>query len=218
MQLTRPQAVTAGVTVLAVALLATLVGYQAVKTSEPAEGAEASSLLVRADSHRLETAEGGKATLVEFLDFECESCRAAYPFVEGLRERYADKLTVVMRYFPLDAHKNSRNAAHAVESAARQGKLQDMYSRMYETQTQWGEKQDSQAALFRTFAEDLGLDMTRYDRDVVSTSVAERVERDVADGMAVGVTGTPTFFLNGTKLQPDTTQEFYDAIDAALAE
>jgi protein-disulfide isomerase len=92
-----------------------------------------------------------------------------------------------------------------------------MYERMYETQAEWGEQQDSKATLFRTFAEDLGLDMDQYDRDVASDDVEKRIERDVADGLALGVGGTPTFFLNGKKLQPASTDEFIAAIDDALA-
>ncbi|MFI5429266.1 DsbA family protein [Aeromicrobium sp. UC242_57] len=154
---------------------------------------------------------------MEFLDFECESCLAAYSFVEDLRERYDGQLTFAIRYFPLDGHKNSRNAAHAVEAAARQGKVEQMYSRMYETQSQWGEQQESQAKLFRTYAQDLGLDLDQYDTDVASASVADRVERDFQDGLDLGVTGTPTFFLNGKRLRAETTQQFYDAIDAAVS-
>lgn len=217
-RLTKPQAVTGVVTLVLVAVIAAVVGLEISTSSDPVEGAEASSLVVRPDSHRLDEASDRKVTLVEFLDFECEGCLAAYPFVEGLRERYAGKVTFVARYFPMPGHKNSRTSAHAVEAAARQGKFEEMYSKMYETQTTWGEQQKSQAPLFRTFAEELSLDMDQYDRDVVSPAVAERVERDFDDGRAAGVTGTPTFFLNGEKLQPNTEQEFYDAIDAALAD
>lgn len=216
--LTRPQAVTGVVALVIAAVIAVVVGYEVSKSSDPVEGAEASSLVVRPDSHRLDEAADGKATLVEFLDFECEGCLAAYPFVEGLRERYAGKVTFVARYFPMPGHKNSRTSAHAVEAAARQGKFEAMYAKMYETQTSWGEQQKSQAPLFRTFAEELDLDMAQYDRDVVSTSVAERVQSDFDDGRAAGVTGTPTFFLNGERLRPTSEQEFYDAIDAALAD
>ena len=217
-RLTKPQAVTGVVTLVLVAVIAAVVGPEISTSSDPVEGAEASSLVVRPDSHRLDEASDGRVTLVEFLDFECEGCLAAYPFVEGLRERYAGKVTFVARYFPMPGHKNSRTSAHAVEAAARQGKFEEMYSKMYETQTTWGEQQKSQAPLFRTFAEELSLDMDQYDRDVVSPAVAERVEGDFDDGRAAGVTGTPTFFLNGEKLQPNTEQEFYDAIDAALAD
>lgn len=201
---------------VAVLAFAAVVAVQNLTGSEPADAAERQNITVRADSHRLDTADDGKVTLVEFLDFECESCRAAYPFVEQLREQYAGEVTFVLRYFPIPSHTNANNAAYAVESAARQGKLEEMYRRMYDTQAEWGESQDSKAALFRTFAEDLGLDMAQYDADVASPEVAARVRKDVNDGVRLGVTGTPSFYLNGEPLTPSTTDEFVEAIDEAL--
>ena len=86
--------------------------------------------VVREDSHRLSTAADGQVTLVEFLDFECEACKAAYPFVEQLRDEYEGRVTFVARYFPTPGHANAENAAVAVEAAAQQGRFEDMYHRM----------------------------------------------------------------------------------------
>ncbi|WP_311210053.1 MULTISPECIES: thioredoxin domain-containing protein [unclassified Aeromicrobium] len=202
---------------IAVALFGGAFVYQNLAGTEPADAAERQDITVRADSHRLDTADDGKVTLVEFLDFECEACRAAYPFVEQLREQYDGQVTFVLRYFPIPSHTNANNAAYAVESAARQGKLEDMYKRMYDTQAEWGESQDSKADLFRSYAQELGLDMAQYDADVASPDVAARVAKDVADGQRLGVTGTPSFFLNGEPLTPSTPGEFINAIDNALA-
>ncbi|CCH87386.1 conserved exported protein of unknown function [Modestobacter italicus] len=179
--------------------------------------AAAEAAVVREDSHRLSTAEDGRVTLVEFLDFECESCLAAYPFVEELRRVYDGRVTFVARYFPMPGHRNAENAAVAVEAAAEQGRFEDMYDRMYETQSEWGESQDSQAAVFRGLAEELGLDMAAFDAAVDDPDTLERVLRDREDGIALGVEGTPTFFLNGEKLTVDTTDEFIEQLDAALA-
>ncbi|MFQ1004356.1 DsbA family protein [Modestobacter sp. SSW1-42] len=177
----------------------------------------ANAAVVREDSHRLSSAADGRVTLVEFLDFECEGCLAAYPFVEELRQAYDGRITFVARYFPMPGHANAENAAVAVEAAAQQDRFEDMYDRMYETQSQWGEKQDSQAAVFRGFAEELGLDMAAFDAAVAAPETLERVLRDREDGIALGVEGTPTFFLNGQKLRVTTTDEFIEALDAALA-
>ena len=215
--LTRQERITAVAVLVMVVAFAAVITYQVRSAPEKADASEVASTVVRPDSHRLDTAEDAKVTLVEFLDFECEACRAAYPFVEQVREKYKGRITVVMRYFPIQSHRNAMNAAKAVESAARQDALEPMYKRMYETQAEWGEQQESRAPLFRSFAEDLGLDMDQYDRDVASGEVEERVQRDVDDGLALGVSGTPTFFLNGEKLQPESTDEFIAAIDDALA-
>jgi protein-disulfide isomerase len=180
--------------------------------------AEGDSVVVRDNSHRLSTAADGRVTLVEFLDFECESCRAAYPFIEQLREDYDGRVTFVARYFPMPGHANAENAAVAVEAAAQQGRFEDMYHRMYETQAEWGEQQESKAALFRTFAEEMGLDMDDYDAAIDNPTTLDRVLQDREDGLALDVQGTPTFFLNGEKVRVETPEQFIELIDAALAD
>ena len=183
-----------------------------------ADSARTSSAVpvVREDSHVLSDAGEGAPVLVEFLDFECESCRAAFPFVEQLRQEFAGELTFVVRYFPIPSHANAMNAAVAVEAAAQQGRFEDMYTRMYQTQSEWGEQQDSKAPLFRQFAQDLGLDMAAYDAAVADPATQQRVEQDRQDGMALGVQGTPTFFLDGELLQPTSEGDFRAQIDAAV--
>lgn len=176
----------------------------------------AADVVVREESHRLSDAPAGSPVFVEFLDLECEACRAAYPLVESLRSEYGDRVQFVMRYFPIESHANAMNAALAVEAAARQDALEPMYQRMYETQAEWGEQRDSKAALFREFAADLGLDLATYDADVASPEVRARVERDRADGTALGVQGTPTFFLDGRLIQPRSEQELRDLLEQAV--
>jgi len=91
-----------------------------------------------------------------------------------------------------------------------------MYHRMFETQAEWGEQQTSQADLFRSFAEDLGLDLAAYDDAIADPSTQERVQQDLDDGQALGVQGTPTFFLDGERLELSSVQDLTDALDRAL--
>jgi protein-disulfide isomerase len=196
---------------LGVIVAAGVIWYAVFTSTKPAPAPPlpaAAAELVREDSHRVTSPVTEKAQLVEFLDFECESCRAAYPLVEELQTEYGDRITFVNRYFPLPGHRNSGTSALAVEAAAQQGQYEQMYARMFETQPQWGEKQDSQAPLFRTFAQDLGLDLAKYDAAVADEKTIARIRKDVADGRALGVTGTPTFFLNGEKLVLNTEADF----------
>jgi protein-disulfide isomerase len=195
-----------------------LAGFFLFNRFEPDAAAEGGGAtpVVREDSHRLGEPGTSGVTLVEFLDFECESCLAAYPFIEQLRADFAGRVTFVARYFPLPGHANAENAAVAVEAAAQQGAFEAMYHRMYETQTQWGEQQDSKAALFRGFAQDLGLDMAAYDAAVADPGTLDRVLSDRDDGLALGVEGTPTFFLDGERVEVESTDEFIALIDAAL--
>ncbi|CAM3549828.1 DsbA family protein [Isoptericola cucumis] len=181
-----------------------------------ASGADAPAV-VNDETHIVNQAQDEKAVLVEFLDFECEACRAFYPAVEQLRATQGDELTLAIRYFPIPSHVNSTNAAVAVEAAARQGQLEAMYQRMYETQAEWGEQGDSQADVFRGFAEDMHLDLEQYDDDVADPEVAARVQRDFDDGRALGVQGTPTFFLDGQRLEVSSPDELVQVVQEALA-
>lgn len=178
----------------------------------------ASAQVVRDSSHRLPGAAEAKATFVEFLDFECEACRAAYPVVEQLRQQYAGRVSFVVRYFPIESHFNAMRAARAVEAAAQQGQLEAMYQKMYTTQEQWGEQQVAADDTFRGFAVDLGLDMARWDTAYNDQATIDRINVDIADGKALGVESTPSFFVNGQRIQPKSVDDLSGALDAALAE
>ncbi|OLL74828.1 Periplasmic thiol:disulfide interchange protein DsbA [Pseudonocardia sp. Ae168_Ps1] len=204
------------VVAVGVLLAVTRGGFAGTEAGTGAE-AEAAAVASREDSLRLSTAPGSTVDLVEFLDFECEACRAAYPAVEQLRAEYGDRVDVVLRYFPVPSHVNAERAARAVEAAARQGRHEAMYALMFETQTEWGEQQVPMDDRFRGYAERIGLDMGRYDADYTDPATAERVEADRRDGLALGVRGTPTFFVNGRMLEPRSLDDLRTALDEALA-
>jgi protein-disulfide isomerase len=100
-----------------------------------------------------------------------------------------------MRNFPL--HGNSVLAATAAEAAGEQGKFWEMHNLLFENQQTWGEKQTPQTELFTQYAQTLGLDMTKFSAVLKSNSYAAKIQRDKSDGMALGIKGTPTFFVNG---------------------
>jgi len=217
----RQLAVIAGMFALLAVIVAGLMAWGPGSDDAPAEvaldSAEGTSTLVRDDSRVVGEPGSSGVTFVEFLDFECEACGAAYPIVEDLRENYEGEVTFVSRYFPLDGHFNAERAARAVESAARQDKFVEMYQMMYETQSAWGEGREPLDDLFRSYAEDLGLDMATYDADYASEEVAARVEADRQDGLSLGVQGTPTFFVDGKRFEPESIDDFDAALDEALA-
>ncbi|MBF6370879.1 thioredoxin domain-containing protein, partial [Nocardia puris] len=123
-------------------------------------------------------------------------------FVEQLRETYSGRVTFVVRYFPIPSHFNAERAARAVEAAAGQGAFEAMYKKMYETQSEWAEQRVPKDDVFRGFASELGLNMTQWDSAYSDPATLQRIKDDVADGRTLGVQGTPTFFLDGVKLQP----------------
>lgn len=175
-------------------------------------------LTVREDSRRLNDVPDSNVTFVEFLDFECEACASVYPVIEDLRQQYGDRVSFVIRYFPLTGHFNSERAARAVEAAAQQGQLEAMYAKMYETQAEWGEQQVPKDDLFRQFAEELGLDMEQWEEDYNSPETLAFIQSDIVDGQALGVQGTPTFFLNEELIQPESAIDLVNMIEEALNE
>ncbi|GAA1938449.1 DsbA family protein [Microbacterium aoyamense] len=204
-------------TILGLLMLVGLIFFlvnQSLTSPPQAEGEEPQ--VVRASSHVLDEGGDGAVTIVEFLDFECEACGAFYPLVEDLREQYAGKITYIVRYFPLPGHTNSTNAALAVEAAAQQGRFEDMYHRLFETQTEWGEAQESRADVFRDFAEELGLDMDAYDTAIADPVTLARVKLDFDEGSALGVRSTPTFFLDGEQLTIEDWDDLPNAIEDAV--
>ncbi len=201
---------------VAAVVLAALVLTQVLGEAEEAPRDDA-GLMIDEDTHVLDDAGEGAPVLVEFLDFECEACGAVYPAVERVRDRYEGRLTFAIRYFPMDGHRNARPAARAVEAAARQGEVEQMYSLMFRLQSEWGEQDRDHDDTFRIFAGEIGLDLQQYDADVASEQVEERIEADVRAGTRAGVTGTPTFFLDGELIQPQSLQDLYDVLDEAVA-
>jgi protein-disulfide isomerase len=207
--------IAAAAIVLAGAVLLIGRGDDTVGTESGADGSDGTGApFVRDDSQRLSSGPEGSPTFVEFLDFECEACGAAYPAIEELRERYGDQITFVVRYFPL--HTNSEAAARAAEAAAAQGEFEAFYQLLFENQTDWAEQQNSQDDVFFSYAQQLGLEMDEFTEVFNDPATAEKVRRDKADGVDAGVTGTPTFFLDGEKVQVATFEELIAKIDAAL--
>ena len=156
-------------------------------------------------------------TLVEYLDFECEACGAYYPLVKRLSEEYGEDILFISRYFPLPGHKNAMTSALAIESAGRQGKYWEMHDLIFEEQIKWGERTSADSTIFEEYAKRLNLDMDRFNKDVNSNEVNDRVLRDRNSGNRLGVNGTPAFFLNGKKIQnPRGYEAFKSLLDKAL--
>jgi len=158
-----------------------------------------------------------KVTIVEYLDFECEACGAYYPVVKALMDEFGQDVRFVTRYFPLPGHKNSVPAALAVEAAAKQGKYWEMHDLLFTEQRNWGEKPSADPKIFEGYAKSLGLNMEQYAKDISSKEVKERVLRDKNAGTRLGISGTPTFFVNGSKIpNPKGLEDFKTFIKAEL--
>lgn len=196
-----------------VALVAAVTFSRAGEEAAPTgSGSGASAPLVRDDSPRLTS--GKKAVFVEYLDFECEACGAAHPVMTDLRDKYGNDVTFVVRYLPL--HGNSMNAALAAEAAREQDKFEEMHDKLFETQAEWSHSESSKEKTFEGYAQELGLDMKQYRASLKDPAAAKRIEQSTKDAQTLGVTGTPTFFLDGNKIEPTTIADFETTLDAAI--
>ena len=141
-----------------------------------------------------------KVTIVEYGDFQCPACGSAHPIVKQVLNDYKDKVHFVFRNFPLPMHANAPFAAEAAYAAGLQGKFWEMHDKLYESQDEWGEKTGAQAkALIAEYAQDMGLDMTRFTDDINKNAGNDKIQKDQNDGYQLGVDSTPTFYINGTK-------------------
>jgi protein-disulfide isomerase len=149
-------------------------------------------------------------TLVEYGDYECPYCGAAYPIVKEVQARMGDRLRFVFRNFPITtSHPHAEQAAEAAEAAAAQERFWEMHDVLYENQRHL-EDED-----LRTYAEQLGLDVERFGKELAEHAHAARVREDFMSGVRSGVNGTPTFYING--LRHDDSYELETLLDALEA-
>ncbi|PRY11306.1 thioredoxin-like protein [Pontibacter ummariensis] len=148
-------------------------------------------------------------TLVEYGDYQCPHCAQAHPLVKQLLEEKGDQVRFVYRNFPLSqSHAMAKPAAQAAEAAGQQGKFWEMHDMIFENQKQLD--QDS----LNKFAESLDLDVGKFSKDKESEEVASKVEEDFESGIRSGVNGTPSFFINGERLE--TYDGSYESLSTAV--
>jgi len=160
-----------------------------------------------------------KVTLIEYGDFQCPACATSYPTIKKLREEYGSRVRFVFRHFPIsNIHPNAFPSARAAEAAGAQGKFFAMHDLLYERQKNWSGSNNA-AEVFEGYAKELGLDLAKYKDDVNAGSTSDRINGDVNGAKSAGVNGTPSFFLNGEKLEdaPSTFEQWKSKIEELLA-
>ena len=151
-------------------------------------------------------------TVVEFGDFECPNCKQAAPAVKLLLNHFAGRICFAYRHFPLiEVHPHAVHAAEAAECAGGQGKFWPMHDLLFEHQPHLDLRQ------LRSYAEHLGLDMARYDREMSDHVHLERVQGHLQGARDSGARATPTFFVDG-KIQDVSfdLRSLFAAVEAAL--
>ena len=147
-------------------------------------------------------------TLVEYGDFQCPHCGAAYPIVKQIVKDYKERMAFVFRHFPLaEAHPYAQAAAVASEAAANQGKFWQMHALIFENQHMLG------VEMLLQLAESLKLDMKKFEHDFKDPKLFKKVEDQFESGILSGVNGTPSFYINGTKYNDSYD---YDSLTKAI--
>jgi protein-disulfide isomerase len=146
------------------------------------------------DRDHIQGSPDAAVTLVEYGDYECPYCGAAYPIVKEVQARMGERLRFVFRNFPIStSHPHAEQAAEAAEAAADQGSFWEMHDVLYENQKRLRDED------LRGYAEKLGLDVERFDTELADHVHADRVHEDFLTGVRSGVNGTPTFYINGAR-------------------
>ncbi len=205
-------AIWTGVTLI---FIVSVVGLLRLATSTPSTGETIDLPVVATDL--IKGNREAKVTLIEYSDFQCPACASYQPIVKQLSEEYKDRVSFVYRNFPLRAiHKNAGPAAQSAYAASLQGKFWEYHDLLFENQTTWAEEPDPKA-LFEEYAQRLDLDMDKFKEDLNSTSTQTFIRNQEAQGNQIGVNSTPTFFLNGARIQnPRGIDEFKALIDNEL--
>jgi len=137
----------------------------------------------------------------EFSDFQCPACRANAPIVGAALKEFPTQVKFVYKDFPISTHANARSAASAALCAAQQDMFKPYHDKLFEDQQVWASPTASTEEYYTNLAVELGLDLEDWDQCRNSRDARQAVQADVDEGFDRGVTGTPTFFVNGEQVE-----------------
>lgn len=196
-----------------VLLIALVVGIAWLAAQAPASTTVALPTEVSADDWKKGNPEA-EVVIVEYGDFQCPACAEINPVVNQVLEEYGDQVLLVFRHLPLAAiHPNAMEAAWAVEAAGQQDKFFEMANYLFAKQSEWSSLAEPKET-FITYAGNIGLDVAQFTADYASDSVQTAVRADMMSAQAAGLSGTPTFFLNGKQFQQNPSS--YDVWQALI--
>jgi protein-disulfide isomerase len=180
---------------------------------EPAGGQKTGGIV---NGDYIEASNKATVTMVEFGDYQCPACSAYSTLVTQVLIEFAGKLNYGFKNFPLSQHANAPISSYAAEAAGLQGKFWQMHELLYENQQKWSDSTDARS-IFIGYAKDLGLNTDQFSKDIDSAKVKGFVQTDLGDGRTVGINSTPTFYVNGVKIDsPQSLDAFKKVIQNAL--
>ena len=151
--------------------------------------------------------------VAEFSDFQCPFCARVWPTLQKIRSEYGDQVQIVFKHLPLSFHSKAPGAHAASIAAHKQGKFWEMHTKIFENQREMSEEN------YITWAGDIGLDVEQFKKDSASAETKKRMNDDMKEASALGVSGTPGFFINGRFFSgAKPFSEFKIVIDEELKE
>lgn len=197
---------------LAIFLVIVVFGFVFLVKNSPAKNTAGNLSAIANMEDWSKGATSSAVTLVEYSDFQCPACASYYPLVKELSEKYKNDVTFIYRHFPLiQIHINADFAAQASEAAGKQGKFWDMHDMLFDKQNEWANVRNGEE-VFTSYAKEIGLDLEKFKTDFKSEEVRRKINEHYKSGMKSGVTGTPTFFLNGEKIQSPNSKEAFEKL------
>ena len=157
-----------------------------------------------------------KVHIVEFFDPACGTCREFYPFVKQLMDANAGRIRLSLRYTPF--HKNSDQVVRLIEAARRQGKYRETLETLLAAQPQWVINHVAQPELAWQALDRVGLDPAKLKADLQSAEIGKLIQQDMQDAVALNVSKTPEFFVNGRPLARFGFDELQALVQQALRE
>jgi protein-disulfide isomerase len=149
-------------------------------------------------------------SIVLFTDFQCPYCIKLNPLLDQIYEKNKGKVKIIFKNMPLQFHQMAEPAALAALAAGEQGKFWEFHDKIFAAP-------QLNPAVMTKIAQDLGLDMTRFESDRTSPMLRQKLGKDMSDAQKAGVTGTPTIYINGRKLKQRSPEGFQAMIDEELA-
>lgn len=161
-------------------------------------------------------AEEAKINIIKYSDYQCPACKYYVSIEKQLKEEYGDDISITTKHFPLNMHEHAQLASRAAEAARQQGKYQEMHNMIFTGQEQWA--RGNAEAIFIGYAKSLDLDMEQFRKDLNSADMQRIVMADKRAGLEINVNSTPTFVINGKKLEnnPRSFEQFKALIDGML--
>ncbi|WP_072681953.1 thioredoxin domain-containing protein [Arcobacter sp. LA11] len=205
------------VAVLALVFIGAIIGFKKSESSNVETLAKTSSKgapFVR--DHSVRMGDNKKNIIItEFTDPECPACRTFHPAIYNIYKEYYEDIHLVIRY--LANHRNSEYVIKIMEASRKQNKYKEVTDLVYKYQPAWAAKNNPNPQLLWNFLPNIeGLDVEKLKQDADTIDISDMLALDRQDAATLGVRGTPTFFVNGKKLEKLIYQDFLDLVESEI--